>query len=134
MGVMVAHLKEIDHPAVHCLRPPRPPPDHHPSFWIFRPLSSDTSLISLCHVCLENPASSDHSSSRGTSEHLTKSTSNLANIQTTKNSLDSPRTGLSSDALVSPSTCFPAPSTGLLPVLVRSVFLWPSLALEGDSW
>ncbi|MPC95252.1 hypothetical protein E2C01_090453 [Portunus trituberculatus] len=56
------------------------------------------------------------------------------NTQTAENSLDSPRTGLSSAALVSPSTCFPAPSTSLPPVLVRLVFLWPLLALEGNSW
>ncbi|MPC08917.1 hypothetical protein E2C01_001515 [Portunus trituberculatus] len=42
----------------------------------------------------------------GPSEHLTKSTSSLANTQTAENSLDSPRTGLSSAALASPSTCF----------------------------
>ncbi|XP_045116754.1 uncharacterized protein LOC123507687 [Portunus trituberculatus] len=32
----------------------------------------------------------------------------------------------------STSTCFTAPSTSLPLVLVRLVFLWPSLALEGD--
>ncbi|MPC45026.1 hypothetical protein E2C01_038709 [Portunus trituberculatus] len=68
----------------------RTPPDHHPSFWIVRPLPSDTSLISLCHVCLENPASSGHSTSRGPSEHLIESTSSLANTQMAENSLDSP--------------------------------------------
>ncbi|XP_045136312.1 uncharacterized protein LOC123519248 [Portunus trituberculatus] len=102
----------------------RIPPDHHPSFWIVRPLPSDTSLISLCHVCLENPASSGHSTSRGPSEHLTESTSSLANTQTAQNSRDSSKTGLYSAALASPSTYFPAPSTSLPPVLSGGRFGW----------
>ncbi|MPC18348.1 hypothetical protein E2C01_011227 [Portunus trituberculatus] len=98
----------------------RTPPDHHPSFWIVQPLPSDTSLISLCHVCLENPASSGHSTSRGPSEYLTESTSSLTNTQTAKSFLNSPRTGLFSAALASSSTCLPAPSTCLPPVFVRT--------------
>ncbi|MPC61843.1 hypothetical protein E2C01_055920 [Portunus trituberculatus] len=99
--------------------------------------NTTTSLISLCHVRLENPFSSGHSTSQGPSEYLTESTSSLTNTQTAENSLDSPRTGLSSAALDSPSTRFPAPSTSLPPVLVRLVFLWPSLPpspLEVNSW